>query len=857
MFLSPSTVLSKRLVSLAVASVLTACAVSKDSEQSQDYQAELQPKIWPKVESPFDPAQTAAINAKVDALVAQMSLAQKVGQMTQAEISRTTPEDVKKYHLGSVLNGGGGFVNGNKYATVEDWVSTLDKYWEASMDTSAGGLAIPITWGSDAVHGHNKIVGATLFPHNIGLGATRNPELVREISAATAMQVLATGIDWTFSPALSVVRNDRWGRTYEGFSEDVALVSEMGKQSILGYQGSVADGSFMDGKHIMATAKHFLADGGTIDGVDRGNNTDDEQTLYDIHGKPYAAALEAGVLSIMASHSSWHGKRMHGEAYLLNTILKERMGFDGFIVGDWNSHGLVDGCTNTRCPQAVNAGMDLLMVPFDWKEWIDNTIEDVENGAIPMARIDDAVRRILRSKFRSGLMDAPKPSERKYALQAELLDAPEYRQLARKAVRESLVLLKNNDATLPIKPNLNVLVAGKAANNMAMQNGGWTISWQSTDLTNKDFPNGTSIYQGIKSTVEAAGGRVQFSEEGRYKGKPDVAIVVYGETPYAEWQGDLMHLAFESKRNEHAKLLEKLQAQGIKTVSVLVSGRPLWVNRALNASDAFVAAWLPGTEGAGIADVLFADKQGKARHDFVGTLPYSWPASPNQTEVNLGDEDYAPLFAFGYGLTYQSPASNLGTLESDALLESIQDSGDVLLFDGRAQGPWEIQLRSGSSSVRYVSGIAHNGPVTVTEADQNTQGDAMNILWKGGNSAAVELINPNANKNFTALLEQNGALVFDMKLLKASTAPVYAEMACRGSDCVKLAKVDITTIVNASPLNDWNTLSVALSCYANQDIMFEQIARAFGISTQGEAELQVANIRLQPGMGDKAGVRCQ
>lgn len=847
----------KPVCTLTLSILLASCASNSNNDAKDTGPIKLNPKVWPKVSSPFDPNESAEIEQKVDALLAQMSLAQKIGQMTQAEISRTTPEDVKKYHLGSVLNGGGGFVNGNKYATVDEWVRTLDAYWSASVDTSDGGLPIPITWGTDAVHGHNKIVGATIFPHNIGLGATRNTELVRKISEITAKQVLATGIDWTFSPALSVVRNDLWGRTYEGYGEDPKLVAEMGKASILGYQGDIRDGTFMNGQRIMATAKHYLADGGTIGGIDRGNNKDDEKTLYEIHGLPYKAALEAGVFSIMASHSSWHGKRMHGEEYLLNTILKERMGFEGFVVGDWNSHGLVEGCSNVTCPASIIAGMDMLMVPFDWKEWIENTIDDVEQGKIPMARIDDAVRRILRAKFRSGLMTAKKPSERPLAGREALLNAPEFQKVARQAVRESLVLLKNNDQTLPIKPNAHVLVAGSAADNLAMQSGGWTISWQSTDLTNKDFPNATSIYQGIKQAVEAAGGTVEFSKSGQYQQKPDVAIVVYGETPYAEWQGDLPHLAFEHKKNTHAKMLEQLQSDGITTVGVLVSGRPLWVNRALNASDAYVAAWLPGSEGAGVADVLFADQSGNARFDFSGTLPYSWPAAPNQAEVNVGDKDYEPLFPFGYGLNYKTASKPLGELPTDAYLASIKGSDDVLLFDGRALDPWEIQIQSGTNYVRYVSGIAHNGPVTVTEADQNTQGDAMNILWRGGSMAGVELVNPNANRNFTNILDQNGALVFDMKLLKPSNQTIYAEMACRGGSCIKAAQVDITTIINASPLNDWNSISVSLNCFAEQGVGFEEIARAFGIKTSGSAELQVTNIQLQPGMGDKAGVQCQ
>lgn len=402
------------LLAAGLTALLTACTTPENTRSSANTDAnqKRQPELWPQLKSPFPAEETAAINAEVEKILGRMTLAEKVGQITQAEISRTTPEDVKKYHLGSVLNGGGGFLDGNKQAPLQDWVKALDAYYEASMDASDGGVAIPITWGSDAVHGHNKIVGATIFPHNIGLGASRNGDLVRRIGEITAIQVRTSGMDWTFSPSLSVVRNDRWGRTYEGFSEDPKLVSELGRQAILGYQGDVSKTGRIGPSHIAATAKHYLADGGTVDGIDRGNNYSSEDELIKLHAYPYFAAVEAGVLTVMASHSSWHGTRMHGEKYLLTDVLKGRLGFDGFVVGDWNSHGLVEGCTNTRCPQAFNAGVDMLMVPFDWKEFIANTLKDVEAGYIPMARLDDAVRRILRTKFRAGLMDGRKPSER-------------------------------------------------------------------------------------------------------------------------------------------------------------------------------------------------------------------------------------------------------------------------------------------------------------------------------------------------------------------------------------------------------------------------------------------------------------
>lgn len=844
----------RRFVAVALALALGACS-SADSKKGETASSATNTNIWPQIESAIAADETARINSKVEDLLRQMSLEQKVGQITQAEISRVTPEQVKQYHLGSVLNGGGGFLDGNKNATVADWVEAMDAYYQASVDTSAGGLAIPIIWGTDAVHGHNKIMGATIFPHNIGLGATRNNELVQRVAEITAIQVRATGMDWTFSPELSVVRNDRWGRTYEGFSEQPELVAELGKAAILGYQGDLSASGRVDASHIAATAKHYLADGGTVDGIDRGNNYDSEKRLMDIHGAPYFDAVEAGVLSIMASHSSWNDVRMHGHKYLLTDVLKERMGFDGFVVGDWNSHGLVDGCSNTRCPAAINAGVDMLMVPFEWEEFIHNTIADVNSGAIPLTRLDDAVRRILRAKFRAGLLEAPKPSQRRHAGEAELLHAPEFEAVARQAVRESLVLLKNNDQTLPLDPRSTILVAGGGADNIAQQSGGWTISWQSRDLTNDDFPNGTSIYQGIRDAVTAAGGKVELAVDGDYKTKPDVAIVVYGETPYAEWQGDTRHVGYQVGNHRDAQLLEKLRAEGIKTVSVFISGRPLWVNRELNASDAFVAAWLPGTEGAGVADVLLRDAAGDMDYDFSGKLAFSWPNTLAQTQVNVGDEVYDPLFPFGYGLTY-SNTEHLASLSTEEDFTAVKGGMDAPLFVGKAQDPWQVYaVAPTATDVRYLSGIAKNGALTLTEGDQNTQGDAIHATWSGSGDSALQINNPNANRNFSDLLEENGALVFDVRMLQPASDPVLLEMACRGADCA--ASIDLTTLVNTSPRNDWNELSVSLKCFAERGLNFEEVTRAFGLHTRGTLELQLADIRLVPGMGDKSGIQCQ
>jgi len=605
---------------------------------------------WPAVRPtvPFD----TTIEAYVTGLLAQMTLEQKVGQMVQGEIQHVTPEDVREYHLGSVLNGGGSFPGAAKDATVADWVALADAYYEASMDTTGGRLAIPIIWGTDAVHGHNNVIGATLFPHNIGLGAARNGDLLQAIGAATALEVRATGLDWTFAPTLAVVRDDRWGRTYEGYAEDPEIVRQLAGRMVTGLQGAASSPEFLDADHVLATAKHFLGDGGTDGGIDQGDNLSTERELLDIHAQGYFPALEAGAQTVMASFNSWRGEKIHGNHYLLTEVLKERMGFDGFVVSDWNGIGQVAGCTNDSCAAAINAGIDMIMVPEDWKAIITNTLDQVRSGEIPEARIDDAVRRILRVKARAGLFTAGRPSARPHAGDTGLIGAPVHRALARQAVRQSLVLLKNAGGLLPLPRNQRVLVAGAGADDLGAQAGGWTISWQGTENTNEDFPGATSIYAGIAAVVSAGGGTTVRSPDGVFTERPDVAIVVFGEEPYAEMHGDITSLSFSAEYAEPLALLRRLRAEGIPVVSVFLSGRPRWVNPELNASTAFVAAWLPGTEGGGIADVLFRTNAGEVQYDFVGRLSYSWPRDPLQTAVNRNDPVDEPLFPYGFGLSY-------------------------------------------------------------------------------------------------------------------------------------------------------------------------------------------------------------
>jgi beta-glucosidase len=626
---------------------------------------------WPRIKSAIrkDPG----TEAKIATMVAGMSLAEKVGQMTQPEIPNITPDEVRQYYIGSVLNGGGSWPGKNKHAAVADWLQLADAFWEASISTSAK-VKIPLLWGIDAVHGHGNVYGATLFPHNIGLGAAHDPCLIRRIAAATARQIRVTGQDWTFAPTLAVVRNDRWGRSYEGFSENPGITRAYAGEMIRGLQdteqrgepgrrgsgASAANSAQRLGKHgVIATAKHFIGDGGTDEGIDQGVNKSSEAEMINTHGQGYYGALEAGVQTVMASFNSWSNAdlgiaegKVHGSKRLLNDILKQKLGFDGLIVSDWNGIGQVAGCSNFRCAQAINAGIDVFMVPDDWKAFIANIIDLVLKSEVPMSRIDDAVTRILRVKFRAGLFQQAKPSQREFAGESSRLTQ---RELARQAVQESLVLLKNNNAVLPLARNEKILVVGKSADSLPNQTGGWSLTWQGTGNSNADFPNGDTILAGIRQTAGDA--NVSFSEAADALNVADYksVIAVIGETPYAEGQGDIA----KQRTLDHAALhprdlavLNKVSGKGVPVVTVFVSGRPLYTNKELNRSDAFVAAWLPGTEGAGVADVLFRAADGTINKDFSGKLSYSWPRAACQTPLNVGNAAYDPLFAFGYGLTY-------------------------------------------------------------------------------------------------------------------------------------------------------------------------------------------------------------
>lgn len=419
-----------------------------------------------------------------------------------------------------------------------------------------------------------------------------------------------------------------------------------------GVQGTPGTPQFLDGSHVISSVKHFVGDGGTTDGKDQGDTKVSEATMRDIHAAGYPPAIAAGAQSVMASFNSFNGEKMHGNKVMLTDVLKGRMNFGGFVVGDWNGHGQVKGCTNQNCPASFIAGVDMAMAADSWKGIYETELAAVKSGQISAERLDDAVRRILRVKLRLGLFEAGKPSKRPLGGKYELLGAPEHRAIARQAVRESLVLLKNQAGILPLDPTKRVLVLGDGANDMGKQSGGWTLNWQGTGTKRSDYPNGTTIWEGLDKQITAAGGSAELAVDGAYKTRPDVAVVVFGENPYAEFQGDIATLLYKPGDESELALIKKLKAEGIPVVAVFLSGRPLWMNQYINASDAFVAAWLPGSEGEGIADVLLRKADGTVQHDFKGKLSFSWPKTAVQFANNVGQKDYDPQFKFGFGLTY-------------------------------------------------------------------------------------------------------------------------------------------------------------------------------------------------------------
>ena len=796
--------------------------------------------IWPTLD--IQVTSDPALEARVEAILATMTTEHKLAQMIQPEIRDVTVEEMRQYGFGSFLNGGGSYPNGNKQATPEEWIALAEAMYQASIDDSLDGSTIPTMWGTDAVHGHNNVIGATLFPHNIGLGAANDPELIERIAQVTATEVLVTGIDWIFAPTVATVRNDRWGRTYEGYSEHPDIVRDYAAAIVKGLQGD-ANTNFMADGTVLSTVKHFVGDGGTTDGIDQGNTVLDDATLYRLHAQGYVGGLTAGAQSVMASFNRWNGDKIHGDQYLLTHVLKERMGFDGFVVGDWNGHGQVAGCSNESCPQAINAGLDIFMAPTQsWKALWTNTLAQINDGTIPMARVDDAVRRILRVKLRAGLFDKPSPAQRPLSGKTELLGAPAHRAVAREAVRKSLVLLKNTQQLLPLSPRQTILVAGDGADNIGKQSGGWTITWQGTNNQNSDFPGGSSIYDGIARQVTAAGGTAILSPNGQFSQRPDVAIVVFGEDPYAEGVGDIANLAYSPNDPSDLALLQSFKAQGIPTVALFISGRPLWVNPELNASDAFVAIWLPGSEGEGVADVILRDAQDAIQHDMVGRLSFSWPRDPNQV-VNVGDTNYDPLFAYGFGLSY-GDVDTLGDALPETVATHIQRS-DLVFYQRSTPAPWTKTLVSAFDSAPVTASTQQIGVVKYRTQDREVQEDAFSLSTLGGSYAGVRFAGNGLTQDYSAAFTKPKALRMLVNVTRAPDAPVVLGMNCGAiSNCSTV--VDIAPQLQALSDNQWHEIVIPAHCWLQYGVDFGKLSEGLSIITAGQMQVSFSDIGFIP-----------
>lgn len=790
----------------ALALILAACS-TPSPEMVNDGSSTANPANWPEAASP-SALTSPETEAAIDALIKTMTLEQKVGQLVQADISAIKPKDLEQYPLGSILAGGNSGPYGNERATAAQWAKLVGEFRQVSLKSGAG---IPVLFGVDAVHGHSNLPGATIFPHNIGLGAAGDPEMMSRIGLATAAEISGSGIEWTFAPTLAVPQDYRWGRTYEGYAADPKLTASYARAMTLGLQGTLVSGKPLPARHVAATAKHFLADGGTADGRDQGDARIGEAELIEKHAQGYPAAIDAGALTVMASFSSWNGTKHHGNRTLLTDVLKGRMGFDGLIVGDWNGHGQIPGCSATDCPAAINAGLDLFMAPDSWKGVYKSTLAAARAGTIPMARIDDAVRRILRVKFKLGLMgdtliQRGDPSQ---------IGAPAHLELAREAVAKSLVLLKNNDGVLPIRNGARVLIAGPGADNMAMQAGGWTISWQGTDTTAKDFPNGQTIGRALADAVRAAGGDAVIAADGRFNVRPDVAVVVVGERPYAEFEGDVPDLAFRTTAADE-QLIAKLKSEGVRVVVLFLSGRPMFTGKLINQADAFVAAWLPGTQGRGVADVLVAGPGGKAPRDFSGRLSFPWP-------VDARSPIAKPLFAAGYGLSYAKPAQ-LGRVNENAGVDLTQSTHVTnYIVRGKIPAPWHLGI---------------DGAISGRAVDLSAQEDARQFTWNADGAFAIN----GPAVDLTSQQKAGSSLLIDWRIDKKPTGPISFTLGGASLDLRDATKaVAIGTIVQTR---------IPLRCFSKAGAKLNAVGSPMRIAAPKGFVATIRNVRIDPKGGE-------
>ena len=866
---------------------------------------------WPEIHSSIP--RDAKIEQEIARILDLMTLEEKLGQMIQPNLRDVTPEEAKKYKLGSLLNGGGTWVNDDKYSKPLDWALESDKFWNALEDAYRDRpFKIPFMWASDAVHGHNNIFGATLFPHNIGLGAAQDPDLIFKIGRATALEVATTGMDWTFAPTVATPRNLRWGRTYEGYSEDPAIVYAYASKMVEGLQGTATELKGYD--HVLANVKHWVGDGGTLDGIDRGNNAYTEEQLINIHAVGYFSGLAAGAQVVMSSFSGWtseqnyalndnlnreqqFNKKLSGSHYLLTKVLKEQMGFDGAIISDWNSHAEITACDDGNANYCINAGLDILMVTAraDWQSVIENAIKGVETGEIAQSRIDDAVTRILRIKMRAGLWDKPKPSQRKHAGNNALFGAQAHRDLAREAVRKSLVLLKNNQQILPLSRNSKVLLAGSAMNDIQKMTGGWSLTWQGADTTEADFPGCTTLQSAISQVVSDANAITLASiDEIDNHNDVDTVIVAIGEDPYAEIMGDIkmwQSLSYASLKRSYAKDLELIKAlkeKGKRVVTLFFSGRPLYVNEEINQSDAFIAAWLPGTEGQGITDVLFKNADEKTNFNFSGKLSFSWPMKKQAFAVNASvshipnytvpeqEQDprgeFAPLFELGYGLEYPEAETNrsnnqlasskvhsevvdLDTIPLD--IDDDESNNDVAkqslpLFGVDATGDYQLKMADHNNWLTGLNVSGNNATrsagVETSPIDYVHQQDGRRINFTDSDAMIYVQTIDQQPESLLPYLNANADLVFAVKVIALPDSDIQL---APHKDMPALPTLNITDDFQQLEKGSWQHLRIPLKRFEEIGCDFNHVDTPFMLMSKGGLEIELGAINLEVPVEEK------
>ncbi|MDE1241272.1 glycoside hydrolase family 3 protein [Vibrio aestuarianus] len=844
---------------------------------------------WPKIESAIksDPA----IEQEVAKIVSLMTLEEKIGQMIQPEIRDITAQEIIQYKIGTVLNGGGSWPNNNKHAPASEWVAKADEYWFAAQKAFAGRpFNIPFMWGTDAVHGHNNVYGATVFPHNIGLGCARDTALIRKIGRITAIEIAATGIDWTFAPTVATPRDLRWGRVYEGYSEDPEVTYAYASEMVVGLQGDAVD---LQGEHhVISNVKHWVGDGGTINGVDRGTNIYSEDLLCNIHAMGYFSGLNAGAQVVMSSFNTWdnaanydhspqtqndYNFKIHGSKYLLTDVLKEKMGFDGLVVTDWHGHSEISKCTDGNATYAINAGNDILMIPIreHWQSVYHQAVSDAKSGVISMSRIDDAVTRILRVKMRAGLWHKPHPSARALAGNQSLIGSAEHRTIARQAVRQSMVLLKNKGSILPLKRGRKILLTGSGANDLQKQSGGWNLTWQGDENCLADFPGATTV----KMALEAELGQQNVCYDPELTSEyqaGDIALVVFGEDPYSEMMGDIkawQSLEFSTLKRSYRADSEKIKAlhqRGVKVVSIFFSGRPLFVNEEIALSEAFVAAFLPGSEGRGITDVLIANADGEANCDFTGTLSFSWPNKKRSACVNriprhipnyvvpeceqspLGE--HAPLFEYGYGLDYsdKKQTRDLDNLDLDIdPTEAKTRATHAEHLYGIMATIGDYQLKVSDADHWMGTDVSRNNVMKLSTLNTRPynyqqQQDAVEIEMMGGGSMVYAQTGLGQAEDFSHYDNEQGVISFEIKVLKAVSEPMYLavqRLAVPGlmGDSDNVLKVDVSEHF-AMESETFVRVRVPCAHFSQQGLSFSHLDTPFSLFTHGECKFVLANI---------------